>query len=202
MRQLFALIILATGTIAQAAPVTIGFDGGPTYFGLETYGEDGFTLTSNVPDGTLIDNDNLVRGNLGSPGTGTNSQALFWGQNATTSTITLADNLGGVFNLVSFDASSLANAAGSLSVVGTLFGGGTVSQVLTLSSSLSTYNVTGLDNLVSVAFSFNGATSVSPYDMDNINLNVVPVPAAVWLFGSALGLMGWVRRRAAGRLPA
>lgn len=27
--------------------------------------------------------------------------------------------------------------------------------------------------------------------------NVVPVPAAVWLFGSALGLLGWVRRRAA-----
>ncbi len=26
---------------------------------------------------------------------------------------------------------------------------------------------------------------------------VVPVPAAVWLFGSALGLLGWIRRRAA-----
>jgi hypothetical protein len=28
-------------------------------------------------------------------------------------------------------------------------------------------------------------------------ISVVPVPAAVWLFGSALGLLGWVRRRAA-----
>ena len=26
---------------------------------------------------------------------------------------------------------------------------------------------------------------------------IVPVPAAVWLFGSALGLLGWIRRRAA-----
>ena len=25
---------------------------------------------------------------------------------------------------------------------------------------------------------------------------VVPVPAAVWLFGSALGILGWVRRKA------
>lgn len=27
-------------------------------------------------------------------------------------------------------------------------------------------------------------------------LEVVPVPAAVWLFGSALGVMGWMRRKA------
>jgi hypothetical protein len=25
----------------------------------------------------------------------------------------------------------------------------------------------------------------------------VPVPAAVWMMGSALGLLGWMRRRAA-----
>ena len=31
----------------------------------------------------------------------------------------------------------------------------------------------------------------------DISFSVVPVPAAVWLFGSALGLLGWVRRRAA-----
>lgn len=31
-----------------------------------------------------------------------------------------------------------------------------------------------------------------------IDVNVVPVPTAVWLFGSAIGLLGWVRRRAAG----
>ena len=31
----------------------------------------------------------------------------------------------------------------------------------------------------------------------NIAIEVIPVPAAVWLFGSALGLLGWVRRRAA-----
>lgn len=30
-----------------------------------------------------------------------------------------------------------------------------------------------------------------------IDVNVVPVPAAVWLFGSGLGLLAWVRRRAA-----
>ncbi len=33
--------------------------------------------------------------------------------------------------------------------------------------------------------------------IDNVSLTVVPVPAAVWLFGSALGLIGFLRRRAA-----
>jgi len=26
---------------------------------------------------------------------------------------------------------------------------------------------------------------------------VVPIPATVWLFGSALGLLGWMQRKAA-----
>lgn len=29
-----------------------------------------------------------------------------------------------------------------------------------------------------------------------LTYDVVPVPAAAWLFGSAIGLMGWLRRRA------
>jgi hypothetical protein len=31
----------------------------------------------------------------------------------------------------------------------------------------------------------------------NVSLTPVPVPAAAWLFGSALGLLGWMRRKAA-----
>jgi hypothetical protein len=29
-----------------------------------------------------------------------------------------------------------------------------------------------------------------------INPSIIPIPAAVWLFGSALGLLGWMRREA------
>ena len=33
--------------------------------------------------------------------------------------------------------------------------------------------------------------------VDSVTTNVVPVPGAVWLLGSALGLLGWMRREAA-----
>jgi hypothetical protein len=38
-------------------------------------------------------------------------------------------------------------------------------------------------------------TYVSSWTGDSITLNAVPIPAAVYLFGSGLGLLGWFRRR-------
>ncbi|TDJ47924.1 MAG: thrombospondin type 3 repeat:Cna B-type [Gammaproteobacteria bacterium] len=34
--------------------------------------------------------------------------------------------------------------------------------------------------------------------IDNLHYQVVPVPAAAWLFGSAIGLLGWMRNRRRG----
>ncbi len=42
-----------------------------------------------------------------------------------------------------------------------------------------------------IVVEFNGSGAI-----DNLVYQVVPVPAAVWLFGSALGLLGWVKRKA------
>jgi hypothetical protein len=42
---------------------------------------------------------------------------------------------------------------------------------------------------------FTLGSSVTQTLFDNVRLEAVPVPAAVWLFGSALGLLGWMRRR-------
>ena len=45
-------------------------------------------------------------------------------------------------------------------------------------------------------FADNAPISISG-SVDNIVVGAaVPVPAAVWLFGSALGLLGWIRKRA------
>ena len=201
MQLMVALLALFMTAAVIAAPVTIDFDeggplgdGSPTYFGLTTWEENNFSVSSDQPSGTLVDNNNLVRANLFAPGTGADSQSLFFGANGATSTVTVSNNSGLNFDLLSFDASSLYNAAGDLTVTGYLAGGGTVSQVLTLNSNLSNYLLSGFDGLSSVEFSFDGAVYSAPYDLDNININVVPIPAAVWLFGSALMAL-WTRRR-------
>jgi len=36
---------------------------------------------------------------------------------------------------------------------------------------------------------------VQPGSLDSIKASVVPIPAAVWLFGSALAGLGWIRRK-------
>jgi hypothetical protein len=196
---LFTALLLTAGAVQAANPVTIDFDDTlPTYFGTTTHQEDGFTLTSNVPDGTLIDVNNIVRGNLGIFGGGTGSQSIFWGENGSISTLSLADDGGARFDLLSLDASSLYNAGGVLTLTGTKAFGGTVQQNLNLNGSISTYNITGMDKIVALDISFDGTTYSAPFDLDNINMSVVPVPAAVWLFASALGFTGlWRRRRIA-----
>ena len=47
-------------------------------------------------------------------------------------------------------------------------------------------------------FSYTGGINSAYFGGDTLAGNtVVPVPAAAWLFGSALGLIGWLRRRTA-----
>jgi hypothetical protein len=197
MKAIWIAVLMLSGSLAHAGAVTVDFDSTlPTVFGLETYQEDGFTLTSNVPDGTLIDDNNTVRANLGIFSGGTNSQSLFWGENGAQSTITMSNDGGQRFSVSSIDASSLYHLSGQLVVTGTRLFGGTVTQVLNLSDSISTYNLSGMVGLASLEFSFDGATYFAPFDLDNIQANVIPVPAAVWLFVSALGgLLGWSRHR-------
>jgi hypothetical protein len=42
-----------------------------------------------------------------------------------------------------------------------------------------------------------GSNSSDVFAQWRVNATVIPVPAAIWLFGSALGLLGWLRRKTA-----
>jgi hypothetical protein len=95
------------------------------------------------------------------------------------------------FDVSSFDGWVLSENA-FFEVTGFLEGGGTVSATLASVSGITqTYNLnwTGL-TLLSIG-NINGTPTV----VDSITASQVPVPAAAWLFGSALAGLGWLRRK-------
>lgn len=124
---------------------------------------------------------------------------------------TLEQENGDPFSLISLDVGSvLRDYIGpdeSLVVTGNLFGGGTVTQLLPLEVNL--FPTFSLDpeftNLSSVIFSASLQGNATIFGLDNINVEAgheeippVPVPAAAWLFGTALvGLIGFGKRRIA-----
>jgi len=50
-------------------------------------------------------------------------------------------------------------------------------------------------DLVSVDIGFDLGSDFEAGVPDNIVVNTVPIPAAAWLFGSALAGLGWLRRK-------
>lgn len=63
-----------------------------------------------------------------------------------------------------------------------------------LFSAFSGINFADIDGIV--LHTFDGVSSPD-YAISAIEVQIVPIPAAFWLFGSALGLVGWMRRKAA-----
>jgi hypothetical protein len=199
MKKIFCSVVLCSALFgvnaAQAA--VIDFNADPSFhFGDgNPYQEDGFQI-SNSYDNT---------GGL-----------LFWGthpSNAdadgntlshnypnTTMTLTKAD--GGLFDFNSIDLADVLNNGS----------GGDVQFFFVFGDSSNLQTTVTLDNLIGLqTFTFNQfglllaswtpLTTQGPYlQLDNIvvdaSVSQVPVPAAVWLFGSGLmGLLGFNRKR-------
>jgi hypothetical protein len=82
----------------------------------------------------------------------------------------------------------------NLTLTGTLGGGGTVETTLSVASSPVNYLLgSAWDGLTSVSFSSDNPVSATI--LQTMNADVVPIPAAVWLFGSALAGLGWMKRK-------
>jgi hypothetical protein len=68
---------------------------------------------------------------------------------------------------------------------------GTVSQ-----SDTGAFDVTALFGDVAISSFTLTSPGWDSFKIESVTFSPVPIPAAVWLFGSALGLLGWMRRKA------
>jgi hypothetical protein len=181
MKKLVALVLLFGFGALQAAPVTIDFEefvpGGPEDPVTEPFTSKGFefSVVGGDDPAFFVELNSLP------------SISLAW---CPTCTLTVATDNGSLFSATS--VLLLDTGFDPIGITGYLEGGGTV-QILHVPNALETVTFgTEWNNLEKVEFSgTNGLGSV----MDNLVVEAVPIPAAVWLFGSGLGLLGWMRRR-------
>lgn len=176
MKKLIALALLGSLSAAtNAAPVTITFDDPAT----ETYV---YYPAGLYPAQMTITKDGFVVTALGLIGSSGDKEAYGWTfENygpGYTFPVSIRRSDGGAFALHSYDQ----------------FGASGVSYQLADGSQFyAEYSdIVGTDallNVTGVAFFPSGAP-YEPVTLDNIVVSAVPVPAAVWLFISALGLLG------------
>ena len=108
--------------------------------------------------------------------------------------------------LIAFDLFSLELARNNLDtdieLIGNFVGGGSISTTVFVDSlTLTSYGLgggwTNLQSLTITPLNVAGFGNLA-VAVDNISVSsAVPVPAAVWLFGSGLGLLGWMKRKRA-----
>jgi len=146
--------------------------------------------------GLAINNNGVIVGN-GKNADG-KQRAIIWGAGGG---LTMLDTLGGN-NSRAFGVNDLGQVVGSSAVVGgvkhafiTLDGGATMIDLNTATTGLSGFSVLNEAYDINESGQIIGYGTLSTGEISAFLLTPVPVPAAVWLFGSALGLLGWVRRR-------
>jgi hypothetical protein len=202
MSRLIAITLVAVAgflsTGAQASPVTINFEAGTVdYFNYgafdSTVGSQGFEVTgSSFAVGDSPDPAEIYTGNNGTSVYGASACCVQQDGYSPAANFNLKRADGGAFALYSVDFYGEYPDPGYTSIIGVMVGGGSVH----LSS--TAMGTGGWLNLERVQFYSGGNGDSSGYalgELDNIVVSAVPVPAAVWLFGSALAGLGWFRRK-------
>lgn len=102
--------------------------------------------------------------------------------------------------LLSFYYSPRINQSSTTNGISVFWNGSLLQDISANGSNINVWTLynfvvtgTGQDTL---KFKATGIQDTLGGNIDNVALNAVPVPAAAWLFGSALGLLGLARRKA------
>jgi len=128
---------------------------------------------------------------------GGDSGSTFFGSDdfAGVSTTTMTQVGGDAFNLLNLDLGNWFEKSSVLQITGYFSGGGSISTDIALGN-FTTY-VLNWNNINSLVFDSLSGAGDQYWGVDNINVSAVPVPAAAWLFGSALlGFFGFSRKKA------
>ena len=181
MRFIFAIFVSVFSAAGQAATVTLEFSEYVDSNAVSSYAENGYVITGDT-----------IR-SIGP------SLAIFGTDQDTQYTLSRAD--GGLFTLYNFDVQAFGGGPVPLS-----FGQNTYDINRSYGLNVSPAEWTTVNplqdyegyyaplfvNVSSVKFSLSDPGVIL---LDNIVVSAVPVPAAVWLFGSALVGLGWLRRK-------
>ena len=202
MRHLLAVILLLVVGSAHAATVTIDFEGLANTDPLEDQ-------SVIVPQGfifTAINTLGLISG--GKYSVCTTAEGLCSAQSPYGSGFTFTQEFGGLFSLASMDLiltddycvsfwgnNARVDLADSIPP-GYVGCAGDFENGVFLEA--GTHNIVFGEEWGSLSDVYIHTHDVgSAMSVDNIVVNVVPIPAAVWLFGSGLSLLGWFRRKGA-----
>lgn len=129
---------------------------------------------------------------IGQPAQNTSGSDYYtWNSPAQNNPVSLTNILGEVFSLASLDVGSKNGNVANFSIVGNLFGGGTVAYNVIGASSFSNLSL-NWTNLMSVEFAYGSGDFGA---IDNLVVNVVDVPEPGTLILLALGLLGLGAKR-------
>jgi len=193
MKNRFALTLTMLLVSANSLSAVVTFNGTASDGGYQTlpgvYTEAGFTMTNDSGSNFFVDND------FRSPEISAfDDDVLEF--NTTGSQVTFTESSGSAFDFLAVELGGLNTTSGDaqLTFTGFFSGGGSITQnVDTFAGDYNLISFSGFVGLSSLAVS---APSDGRFPViDNVVLNAVPVPAAVWLFGSALAGLGWLGRR-------
>jgi hypothetical protein len=187
MRIFAAALLFISSFSVNATTVNIDFEDQTSGGARDVVESGGFTFTSGNSGGIIIFSPGLISGDY----------SLSW---CPVCGLFMEAPSGTEFSLSSFDTYALAEPTepvGPFTLTGHRSDGSTVVFSFAHTMSTQTVNLGGdWTGLIRVEFTPQ-YHSVFGNAIDNISVNVVPIPAAVWLFGSALGLLGWMRRKTA-----